>query len=73
MKRDLAIRTLNMAIALRLPPEGRIFHSNRGSQYCSHVCQKILRDHGFNALMSGMGNCYDNAAVETFVKTNKDQ
>ena len=47
MKRDLAIRALNMAIALRRPPKGCIHHSDRGSQYCSHDYQKILRQHGF--------------------------
>ncbi len=54
------------------------------AQYCSHDYQKILRQHGFkvspshackHALpgqwMSGKGNCYDNAAVETFFKTIK--
>ena len=63
MKRDLAIRALRMAIALRAPQRGCIFHSDRGSQYCSHDYQKILREHGFQASMSGKGNCYDNAAV----------
>lgn len=43
----------------------------RGSQYCSHDYQKILRQHGFKVSMSGAGNCYDNAAVETFFKTIK--
>jgi transposase InsO family protein len=38
-----------MAIALRSPPKGCIFHSDRGSQYCSHDYQKILREHGFKA------------------------
>ena len=71
MKRDLAIRALRMGIALRSPPRGCIFHSDRGSQYCSHDYQKILREHGFKASMSGKGNCYDNAAVETFFKTIK--
>lgn len=47
MKRDLAIRALKMAIALRSPPKDCIFHSDRGSQYCSHDYQKILRQHGF--------------------------
>ena len=60
-----------MAIALRSPPRGCIFHSDRGSQYCSHDYQKILREHGYKASMSGKGNCYDNAAVETFFKTIK--
>ena len=71
MKRNLAIRALKMAIALRSPPKGCIFHSDRGSQYCSHDYQQILREHGFKASMSGKGNCYDNAAVETFFKTIK--
>ena len=71
MKRDLAIRALNMAIALRRPPKGCIHHTDRGSQYCSHDYQKILRRHGFQASMSGTDNCYDNAAVETFFKTIK--
>jgi len=71
MKRDLAIRALNMAIALRQPPKGCIHHTDRGSQYCSHDYQKILRQHGFQMSMSGKGNCYDNAAVETFFKTIK--
>ncbi|WP_281969242.1 IS3 family transposase [Roseovarius nanhaiticus] len=71
MKRDLAIRALNMAIALRRPSKGCIHHTDRGSQYCSHDYQKILRQHGFKVSMSGAGNCYDNAAVETFFKTIK--
>jgi putative transposase len=63
MKRDLAIRALKMAIALRLPPRGCIFHSDRGSQYCSHDYQKVLHEHGLKPSMSGKGNCDDNAAV----------
>ena len=71
MKRNLAIRALNMALALRRPPKGCIHHTDRGSQYCSHDDQKLLRRHGFRVSMSGTGNCYDNAAVETFFKTLK--
>lgn len=71
MKRDLAIRALKMAVALRQPPRSCIHHTDRGSQYCSHDYQKLLRQYGFKASMSGTGNCYDNAAVETFFKTIK--
>ena len=71
MKRDLAIRALEMAIAFRAPSKGCIHHTDRGSQYCSHDYQKILRQHDFKVSMSGKGNCYDNAAVETFFKTIK--
>jgi putative transposase len=70
-KRDLAIRALKMAIALRSPSRGCIFHCDRSSQYCSHDYQKVLRDNGLKASMSGKGNYYDNAAVETFFKTIK--
>ena len=55
--------------ALRSPPRGCIFHSDRGSQYCSHDDQKVLCKHGVKVSMSGKG--YDNAAVETFFKTIK--
>ncbi len=47
MTRDLAIRALKMAIAIRSPPKGCIHHTDRGSQYCSHDYQKILRKNGF--------------------------
>jgi transposase InsO family protein len=59
LKRDLALRALKMAIALRSPPRGCVFHSDRGSQYCSYDYQKILRDHGLRSSMSGKGNCHD--------------
>ncbi len=73
MKRDLAIRALKMAIAFRQPPKDCIHHTDRGSQYCSHDYQKILRQNVFKVSMSGKGNCYDNAAVETFFKTIKSE
>jgi putative transposase len=41
------------------------------AQYYSHEYQKILRKHGLTASMSGIGNCYDNAAVESFFKSLK--
>jgi len=71
MKRDLAIRALEMAINLRQPSPGCIHHTDRGSQYCSHDYQKILRKYGFEVSMSGKGNCFDNSMVETFFKTLK--
>ena len=71
MKKDLAIRALGMAINLRKPPKGCLHHTDRGSQYCSHDYQKILRKHGFKVSMSGKGNCYDNSVAETFFKTLK--
>jgi putative transposase len=73
MKRGLAMGALRRAIALRRPPRGLIHHSDRGSQYCSDDYRRLLRDHGFVASMSGRGNCYDNAMVETVFKTIKSE
>jgi putative transposase len=71
MKQDLALRALNMAIAIRRPPQGCIHHTDRGSQYCAHDYQKLLRKHGFKVSMSGKGNCNDNSADESFFKSLK--
>lgn len=71
LKQDLALQALDRAVALRNPPPGLLHHTDRGSQYCSHDYQKRLRQLGFKASMSGKGNCYDNAVVETFFKTLK--
>jgi monoamine oxidase len=46
-------------------------HSDRGSQYCSYDYQKKLQAYGLRPSMSGKGNCYDNASVETFFKSLK--
>jgi len=70
MKRDLAIRALQMAIAFRSPPKDCIQHTDRGSQYCSHDYQKILRQHGFKVSMSGKGNCYENVGVIPLTSRN---
>nr|WP_157115672.1 IS3 family transposase [Ketogulonicigenium robustum] len=71
MKQDLALRALDMAIALRRPPPGCIHHTDRGAQYCAHAYQKRLRRHELLPSMSGKGNCYDNSAVESFFKSLK--
>jgi len=52
---------------------GIIHHSNRGSQYCSIDYQAELRAAGVIISMSGKGNCFDNAMVETFFKTLKSE
>jgi putative transposase len=71
MKKDLAIRALQMAINLRRPPPGCIHHTDWGSQYCAHDYQKILRQHAFEGSMSRKGNCWDNAVSEAFFKSLK--
>ena len=73
LKKDLALNALQRAIALRSPSPGLIQHTDRGSQYCAHDYQKLLKMHGIIASMSGKGNCYDNAMVETVFKTIKNE
>jgi len=50
-----------------------IFHSDRGCQYASHAYQQALRDHHIVASMSRKGNCYDNAPMESFFHTFKQE
>ena len=66
MTKKLVIDALQMAIWGRKPPRGLIVHSDRGSQYCSHEYQKILNLHGLVCSMSKRGDCYDNAAMESW-------
>lgn len=73
LKKDLALSALERAIAIRRPPEDVIHHSDRGSQYCSDTYQNLLKRHGFIISMSGKGNCYDNAMVETVFRTIKSE
>ena len=54
-------------------PAPRLIHHLDGSQYCSIDYQAELRKHGILISMSGKGNCYDNAMVETFFKTLKSE
>jgi putative transposase len=62
---------LTMALQQRRPLQGVIHHSDRGSQYCSDVYQALLSKNGFICSMSGKGNCYDNAVMESFYHTLK--
>lgn len=73
LHRDLALAALRKALMMRRPPAGLIHHSDRGSQYCSTDYQDELKKHGILISMSGKGNCYDNAMVETFFKTIKSE
>lgn len=62
---------LIMAIHRNNPPQSVIHHSDRGAQYCSKAYQSLLKKHGFVCSMSGTGNCYDNAVMESFYHTLK--
>ena len=73
LHRALALAALRKAIVMRRPPKGLIHHSDRGSQYCSVDYQTELRRYRIRISMSGKGNCYDNAMVETFFKIIKSE
>ena len=73
LHKELALAALRRALVVRRPSAGLIHHSDRGSQYCSTEYQAELRKHGILISMSGKGNCYDNAMVETFFKTLKSE
>ncbi len=73
LHRRLAIAAVQTALTMRRPPEGLIHHSESGSQYCPVDYQATLRRHGIRISMSGKGNCYDNAMVETFFKALKSE
>lgn len=73
LKKDLALNALRRAIAMRRPKPGLIHHSDRGSQYCSDDYQRLLKRTGMIPSMSGKGNCFDNAMVETVFKTIKSE
>ena len=55
-----------MANATRKPGAGLIFHSDRGSQYASAEVRKWLIQKAMRQSMSGTGNCFDNAPMESF-------
>jgi putative transposase len=69
----LALSTFWKALVMRQPTADLIHHSDRGAQYCAVDYQAELRRNGINISMSGKGNCYDNAMVETFFKTIKSE
>lgn len=66
MNAKLVCDALQMALWRRKRPHGVIVHSDRGSQYCGHEYQKLLRDHKLICSMSKKGDCYDNAAMESW-------
>ncbi len=70
---DLACDALLMAIRRRQPPRGLIQHSDRGVQYASEPYQAILARHGLRCSMSRRGNCLDNAPMESFFGSLKNE
>ena len=60
-----------MAVLQRRPDAGLLHHGDRGVQYACDAYQALLERHGVRCSMSRTGNCYDNAAMESFFSTLK--
>ena len=73
MTTALVIQALGMAVWATRPRPGLIHHSDRGSQYCAQDYQHQIRQFGMTASMSRKGNCYDNAPMESFWGTLKNE
>lgn len=66
LTKNLVSESLWQAIAFKHPLKGLLHHSDRGSQYCSYEYRQMLDQFGLRVSMSGIGNCFDNAPMESF-------
>ena len=73
MTRTLVMQALFGAVALKRPGQGLILHSDRGSQYCSHDYQAMIKQFGMNTSMSRKADCYDNAPMRSFWGSLKNE
>jgi transposase InsO family protein len=73
LQADLVLDALEMAIARRRPRRGLVHHSDRGVQYACDDYQGLLARHGMQVSMSGKGDCWDNAVMESFWGTLKTE
>ncbi|KAI5911967.1 IS3 family transposase [Azoarcus sp. PA01] len=73
MTQELTAQALFRAVQQKRPAAGLIHHSDRGSQYCAHDYRKLLDQFGMRASMSRKGNCYDNAPMESFWGSLKNE
>ncbi len=71
MRDELVIAALDAATKARKPSKPLLFHSDRGSQYASRAYRALTRRRGIIQSMSRKGDCWDNAAVESFFGTLK--
>src|SRR5208283_2348095 len=62
----LPLAAWQMALTQQRPPPGLVHHSDRGVQYASQAYRQTLAQAGVVSSMSRRGNCYDNAAMESF-------
>jgi transposase InsO family protein len=73
ISKNLVSESLFRAIAAKRPSKGLLHHSDRGSQYCSSEYRQLLIREGLQVSMSGSGNCFDNAPMESFWGTIKQE
>lgn len=73
MTAQLVTDALIMAIWRRGKPDALLHHSDQGSQYTSEQFQRLMMDNGVTCSMSRSGNCWDNAAMESFVSSLKTE
>ncbi|AHA63891.1 Transposase [Shigella dysenteriae 1617] len=73
MTKELTGKALFMALRSQRPPAGLIHHTDRGSQYCAYDYRVIQEQSGLKTSMSRKGNCYDNAPMESFWGTLKNE
>ncbi len=73
MTSALVMKSLFRAAVKKHPAPGLIHHSDRGSQYCSKKYRKMIKQFKMKASMSRRGNCYDNAPIESFLGTLKNE
>ena len=73
MTQELTAAALIQAVNHKQPLPGLIHHSDRGSQYCATDYRKLVEKYGMTASMSRRGNCYDNAPMESFWGSLKNE
>lgn len=73
MQTSLVEDALRMAFSRRYLGPGLIHHSDQGKQYTSMSYQQQLADHQCTVSMSRVGNCFDNAPMESFIGTLKNE
>ena len=73
MRTELVECALLNALACRAPAAKLVHHSDRGGQYASRSYRALLERHGIECSMSRAGDCYDNAVIESFFGTFKQE
>lgn len=71
--KNLVTQSLFKAVSAKRPRSGLIHHSDRGSQYCAHEYRRLVDQFKMRVSMSRKGDCYDNAPMESFWGTLKNE